>query len=44
MKIVIITGAGRGTGRATALEFAAAGYVVIIAYKDEAAGIVSQLT
>lgn len=38
MKIVIITGAGRGIGRATALEFASAGYAVIIADKDDAAG------
>ena len=38
MKIVIITGAGRGIGRATALEFALAGYAVIIADIDGAAG------
>ncbi len=38
MKIVIITGAGRGIVRATALEFASAGYAVIIADKDETAG------
>ena len=39
MKIVIITGAGRGIGRATALEFASAGYAVVIADIDETAGL-----
>ena len=33
-KIAIITGAGRGIGRATALEMACAGYFVIINYKS----------
>jgi 3-oxoacyl-[acyl-carrier protein] reductase len=35
-KLAIITGAGRGIGRATALEMAGAGYFVIINYKSNA--------
>jgi 3-oxoacyl-[acyl-carrier protein] reductase len=39
-KVAIITGAGRGIGRATAVEMSSAGYFVIINYKSnaEAAG------
>ena len=37
-KVVVVTGAGRGIGRATALRFAAEGARVVIAERDEAAG------
>lgn len=37
-KTAIVTGAGSGIGRATALAFAAAGARVVIAERDEAAG------
>jgi 3-oxoacyl-[acyl-carrier protein] reductase len=35
--VAVITGAGRGIGRATAVELAAAGYRVVLAGRDEAA-------
>lgn len=37
-KTAIVTGAGSGIGRATALAFAAAGAKVVVAEKDEASG------
>ena len=38
MKVALITGAGRGIGAACALEFAQAGYKVVLAERDEASG------
>ena len=37
MRVVIVTGAGRGLGRAHALAFAAAGYAVVVNDVDDAA-------
>ena len=36
-QVAVITGAGRGIGRATAVEFSRAGYVVVLAGRDRAA-------
>ena len=38
-KVVLITGAGSGIGRATALTFARAGYCVVVSDQSEVAGI-----
>ena len=37
-KVALVTGAGSGIGRATALAFAEAGYAVVVADRDEAGG------